>query len=291
MNHLDLVKLPALMELTRGRSEIVVGLIDGPVAMNHPDLVSANIHEVPGGSQGTCVQTSSAACVHGTFIAGILCAKRGSVAPAICPGCTLLVRSIFLEMRAGEEQMPGATPEELGAAIVESVEAGARLLNLSVALTGASSREQRALEEALDYATRRGVLVVAAAGNQGTIGSTVITRHPWVIPVVACDLQGRPIGYSNLGGSIGRHGLRAPGENITSLGIDGKPLTFGGTSAATPFVTGALALLWSEFLTATAAEVKLAVTHTSATRRTTVVPALLDAWGAYQLMMTIHKGR
>jgi subtilisin family serine protease len=61
-------------------------------------------------------------------------------------------------------------------------------------------------------------------------------------------------------------------------------LTLGGTSVATPFVTGAIALLWSEFPAATAAEVKLAVTQSNGVRRTTVVPPLLDAWAAYQVM-------
>ncbi len=291
MNHLDLVKLPALMELTRGRPEIVIGLIDGPVAMNHPDLVSETIRELPGSSQGTCAQANSVACIHGTFIAGILCAKRGTVTPAICPDCTLLVCPIFLETASGDEQMPSATPEELGVAIIESIEAGARVLNLSVALAGSSSGGNRELEEALDYAVRRGVPVIAAAGNQGAVGSTAITRHPWVTPVVACDLQGRPISYSNLGSSIGRRGLRAPGDNITSLGVDGNPLTFGGTSAATPFVTGAIALLWSEFPTATATEVKFAVTQASTARRQSVVPPLLNAWAAYQFIVAAHKRR
>ncbi|MGH7801047.1 MAG: S8 family serine peptidase [Thermodesulfobacteriota bacterium] len=129
-------------------------------------------------------------------------------------------------------------------------------------------------------------MVVAAAGNQGTVGSSAITRHPWVIPVVACDILGRPISYSNLGSSIGRRGLSAPGDNITSLGTDDKPLTFGGTSAAAPFVTGAIALLWSEFPAATAAEVKFAVTQAYVSRRNTVVPPLLDSWTAYQVLRT-----
>ncbi len=291
MNHLDLVKLTALMELTSGRSEVAIGLIDGPVAINHPDLVSENIRELPGSSQGTCAQANTTACIHGTSIAGILCAKRTSVAPAICPGCTLLVRPIFLETTSGNEQMPSATPEELGTAIIDSIEAGAHVLNLSVALVGSSSRGNRELEEALDYAVRRGVLVVAAAGNQGIMGSTTITSHTWVIPIVACDLQGRPISYSNLGNSIGRRGLSAPGVNITSLGVGDKPLSFGGTSAATPFVTGAIALLWSEFPNARAAEVKLAITQASALRRLSVVPPLFNAWEAYQIMMKTHERR
>lgn len=96
---------------------------------------------------------------------------------------------------------------------------------------------------------------------------------------------------SNLGSSIGRRGLSAPGEDITSLGADGKPLTFGGTSAATPFVTSAIALLWSEFPAASATEVRLAVTQAYALRRNTVVPPLLDAWAAYQALLTTHARR
>ena len=97
------------------------------------------------------------------------------------------------------------------------------------------------------------ITVVAAAGNQGTVGSSAITRHAWVIAVIGCDLEGRPTAESNLGSSIGRWGLAAPGQNITSLGTDGKPQTSGGTSVAAPFVTGAIALLWSEFPGASAA--------------------------------------
>jgi subtilisin family serine protease len=284
MNPLDLVKLTPLMELTSGKTEVVVGLIDGSVLKKHPELMGANIREISGVLSGQCVQASSTACVHGTFVAGILCGKRNSAAPAICPNCTLLVRPIFAETTLGNEQIPSATPADLSAAIIESIDAGARILNMSVAIAQPSSQGERELQEALDYALNRGVIAVAASGNQGTLGSSAITRHPWVIPVVACNLQGRPISYSNLGNSIGRRGLSAPGDRITSLGTEEKTLTLGGTSVATPFVTGAIALLWSEFPTATAAEVKLAVTQGNGFRRTTVVPPLLDAWAAYQVM-------
>jgi subtilisin family serine protease len=292
MNPLDIVNLTALMELTSGKPEIKVGLIDGPVVINHPDLVSENIREIPGTLSGTCAQAASTACMHGTFVAGILCAKRNSLAPAICPNCTLLVRPIFAEAASGNgqnhsglvETMPNATPDELASAIIDCLDAGARVINLSAALAQPSSRGERKLEEALDYAARRGTIIVAAAGNQGTVGSSAITRHPWVIPVVACDLRGRPISYSNLGSSIGTRGLSAPGDNIPSLGANGKPLTLGGTSVAAPFVTGAVALIWSEFPNASAAQVKLAVTQAYSSRRPMIVPPLLDAWAAYQIM-------
>lgn len=286
-NPLDLVKLKSLMDLTSGKPEITVGLIDGPVVMNHPDLTGENIREVPGKS-GACARSSSAACTHGTFVAGILSGKRNSTAPAICPGCTLLVRPIFAET-AQNEQMPSATPEELAVAIIDCIDADARVMNLSVALAQPSSKGERQLEEALDYAAKRRVIVVAASGNQGTVGSSAITRHPLVIPVVACDIQGRPINQSNLGSSIGRRGLCAPGDNITSLGAEGKPLKLGGTSVSAPFVTGAIALLWSAFPDASAAEIKLAMTQGNMLRRNTIVPPLLDAWAAYQVIAKTYS--
>lgn len=257
MTYLNLVQLSPLMEVAAGRSDIMVGLIDGPVAVSHADL-AGTIREVPGAA-AACVHATSVACLHGTFVAGILCATRGSTAPAICPGCTLLVRPVFTEAMTGNVESPSAEPEELAAAILACVEAGARILNLSLGMAECSSKGSRALELALGYAAQRGVIVVAAAGNQGTVGSTVITAHPWVIPIAACDLRGKPLNESNLGHSIGRRGLLAPGEHITSVGSDGRPLTLGGTSAAAPFVTGALALIWSLLPAASAAELRWAI--------------------------------
>jgi subtilisin family serine protease len=194
------------------------------------------------------------------------------------------VRPIFAETQAANGEMPSALPEELARAILDCIHAGARVLNISAALTRASPKCELALGEVLDYAARRGIIVVVAAGNQGTLGSTAITRHPWVIPVVGYDRHGRPMNQSNLGKSIGRWGLGAPGDRITSIGAHGEPLALGGTSAAAPFVTGAISLLWSEFPTATATEIKRAATRANAPRRNTVVPPLLDAWSAYQVM-------
>jgi len=291
MDPLDLVKLTALMERTSGSPEVKIGLIDGPVVTRHPDLASQNLREIPGNNGATCTQANSTACLHGTFVAGILSAMRNSTAPAICPNCTLLVRPIFAEATSGREHMPSATPQELAAAIIECIDAGARVINLSLALAQPSTKGEQALEEALNQAVRRGVIVVAAAGNQGTLGSSAITRHPWVITVVACDLQGRPMNESNLGSSIGRRGLSAPGDGITSLGAEGKPLTLGGTSVAVPFVTGTIALLWSEFPTTTAAQIKLAITQASTLRRASVVPPLLNAAAAYQILLTANTRR
>jgi subtilisin family serine protease len=338
MTALELVKLPPLMERTSGRPEVTIGLIDAPVAKGHPDLEGQNVRELPGASGVGCSQVSSAACRHGTFVAGMLLAKRDSgtkrdrpfrfdlypgeivgligpngagkttlinlitgtavptrgtihfegmrlTAPAICPGCRLAVRPIFPETVPGNGHLPSATPQELAAAILEATAAGARVLNLSAAVVQPSPKGERDLQAALDYAARRGVVLIAAAGNQGVVGSSVLARHPWVIPVAGCDLQGRLTDQSNLGGSIGKRGLLAPAEGITSLGSEGEPVTFGGTSAAAPFVTGTVALLWSEFPAAPAAELLLALGSARRGRPVAIVPPLLDAWAAYQALL------
>src|SRR5262249_17840145 len=144
--------------------------------------------------------------LHGTFVAGILWARPGFGAPAICPSCTLLLRPIFTRGDGPSSHQPSAAPALLAAAICDCVEAGARVINLSLALSGPSMRGEAALTEALDHATRRQVVVVAAAGNQGTLGSSAITRHRWVVPMVACDAAGRPMQESNLARSIARAG-------------------------------------------------------------------------------------
>jgi hypothetical protein len=139
MNPLDLVQLTALMERTSDSPDMLIGLIDGPVVMTHPDLAEGKIRALPGTLSGTCTQVSSAACLHGTFVAGVLCAKRTSIAPAICPDCTLLVRPIFAEAASEHGQLPSATPTELVAATREYIEAGARVINLSSALVDPAS--------------------------------------------------------------------------------------------------------------------------------------------------------
>ena len=190
----------------------------------------------------------------------------------------LLVRPIFFDQRPTRNGIPSATPETLAGAIAAGVDAGARLVNVSAALAAMpNAGGARALEQALDHAWHRGAIVVAAAGNQGVVGGTALTQHRAVIAVSACGRSGSPLSGSNLGRSIGQRGLRAPGEDITSLGTDTHTVSSGGTSVAAPFVTGALALAWSLVPRATAGQVRLAVALAHSPRRRTVVPALLNA--------------
>ena len=89
---------------------------------------------------------------------------------------------------------------------------------------------------------------------------------------------------STLSHSAGKRGLAAPGEGVVSLAPDATMQGFSGTSAAAPFVTGSIALLKSLFPAATGGQLRFAITGSDAPRRATVIPPLLDAFGAYQRM-------
>jgi hypothetical protein len=269
------VGLLPLMDLTEGRRSVQIALVDGPVALDHPDIASEAFEQL--GSGGACTARSSAACEHGTFIAGIVGARRPSNAPAICPGCTFLLRPIFTEARG--TSMPGASAEDLAAGIVDAVRAGANVINMSVGVMHASSAACAELSRAIDEAMRHGVLLVAAAGNQGTVGSSVLTRHPWVISVAAYTSAGRILGASNLGRSIGAHGLGAPGDQIISLASGGGTIISGGTSAAAAFVTGAIGLLWSALPSVAPHALRAALRPESGRR---IAPPMLDAGSIYQ---------
>jgi subtilisin family serine protease len=288
---LEIVQLTALMARTRGKPDIKIGLIDGPVFTQHRDLVSSRIHQVSPRKKVQCANPDSIACRHATFIAGVLCARRSSPAPAICPDCTLLVRPIFIEASSGRTQMPSASPQTLAEAMLECIDEGARIINLSLGITRSSAKGEQALEQALQYAAKNGVIVVAAAGNQGAIGSPTLASNPWLLPVVACGSTGWPMWESNLGRSVGIRGLSAPGQGIVSLAPNEEPRMLGGTSVAVPFVTGAIALLWSEFPTATAAQIKHAVTRMPGPRRTSIVPRLLNGESAYEILSSGHVRR
>ena len=101
---------------------MTIGLIDGPVVMNRSELANQHVREIPENGSAACTQASSTACLHGTFfVAGILSAKRGSVAPAICPNCTLLVQPVLTHELARAMVSGRASRVCFSRAIVEGV--------------------------------------------------------------------------------------------------------------------------------------------------------------------------
>ena len=280
-NPLNITGLNRLMELSEGSSDIIIGLIDGPVKLDHPAFLQSNIKTVNQSQYIKCKNSSSFACMHGTFIAGILSSKRGMSSPAICPKCTLLVHPIFMEnykSNTNEFDVPFTTPDLLSCAILETINAGAKIINLSLNLQDNHNLLNiKPLYEIYQYAAKKDVLIVNSAVNNGYIGQA--SPPPWLIPVTCCSENGKISTQTNIGPTIGNRGLMAPGLNITSTAASGGYIDSSGNSVAAAFVTGALALLWSIFPNKKASELKFSILRQN---KRTIIPPLLDAYSAFK---------
>src|SRR5829696_1127740 len=176
MNPLAQTRLHSLMNISSGHPDIRIGVIDGPVDFTHPAFQESRIRTVKDSQLGACKNATSIACSHGTFIAGLLCAKRGFSAPAICPNCKFIFNPIFKEEANNTNNknmmiVPSVTSEELANAIIETIDAGARIINLGLGLSSSSLTTYSKLQQAYDYALHKGVIIVVAAGNYGYIGN------------------------------------------------------------------------------------------------------------------------
>jgi subtilisin family serine protease len=286
--------MQSLMNVSSGHKDITIGIIDGPVDFSHPAFQGSKIRTAKNSQVAACRNASSMSCVHGTFVTGILCAKRGLSAPAICPDCEIILNPIFMEGRTNNNNknksnsiLPSATPEELSHAIIETIDSGAKIINLSLGLSTSSLTIFDRLQMAYDYALQKGVVIIVAAGNQGNIGNISLIKHQWTIPVTACCEDGRLDPASNFGPSIGNRGLMAPGVNIRSTYPEGQYAQLSGTSFAAPFVTGAIALLWSIFQNATAAMIIHSIMRAVPSNRHSIIPPILNAEAAWDILKTL----
>ncbi len=276
-----LIHINNIILRTEGDPNLTIGIIDGPVDSSHPNFSQTKMRSVT--NESSCLLKSSVACRHGTFITGVLGSKRETDTPGLVPGCNFVLNPIFCENEVSGNACPEITPRELAQALMNVIQAGAKIVNLSMGLASSAIQSHPDLEESFDYAFRKGVIVVGASGNQGRIGYLPLFNHPWVVPVAMCDHTGRPASGSNMGVSVGKRGLLSPGFEIPGLAAGGGYMTMTGTSIATPFVTGTMALLWSIFPEATAEQIRQAVIMPDIQRRN-IVPPLLNADAAREYL-------
>ncbi|MBD1901495.1 S8 family peptidase [Trichocoleus sp. DQ-A3] len=147
----------------------------------------------------------------------------------------------------------GGTVADIAEAIKFAADNGADVINMSLGGGG----ESQVMQEAIDYAYNKGVVIVAAAGNSNENSASYPARYPHVIGVSAIDSAGEKAFYSSYGAGVD---ISAPGGAITeenpSGGIlqetisydeNGKLIptfaAFQGTSMASPHVAGVAALV------------------------------------------------
>jgi subtilisin family serine protease len=122
-------------------------------------------------------------------------------------------------------------------AIYYAVDHGADVINMSFSTTELSAE----LARAVDYATRRGVICVASAGNQARDAESYPASFANVVGVAATDDSDRRSGFSNFGSKVAD--IAAPGEGILTTYLDGAYAVGWGTSFSTALVSGGAALL------------------------------------------------
>jgi hypothetical protein len=256
---------------------VTIAVIDGPY--DGAGLAGILAHPPISSSEGLCGSTAGAACEHGTFVVGLLGARADLDPPGLCPDCQIVHIPLFADGNPF-----GTTVSQLAAAITAGVDAGADLINLSLAVIGDDHDYHADLGSALDRAFAADAVVVAATGNQGREARGQLLSHPATIPVVALDRAGRPLLSSNLSPEIARGGVAAPGSDIPGYGPGGVPTRMTGTSAATAVAAGILAGVWASRPGITGAGIRAAVARLGP--RGTLVPPALDG---VQLMAALDQ--
>lgn len=200
-----------------------VGLIDSGVG-SHATLASAKV------VRKNFVDRNAATNVaHGTAIASILVGDLPGSGPLLS-GAQLYSANVFAQDGAGLRADPTAIIEALDWMAQNRVP----VVNLSL-----MGPENALLTEAVQAATRRGLVLVAAAGNDGPNGAPAYpAAYAEVIAVSAVDSRGRPYARNNRGNYIY---VAAPGVDVWGADARGGLAFWTGTSFAAPFVTASIA--------------------------------------------------
>jgi thermitase len=225
----------AAWDHTTGSSAVPIAILDTGVAQSHEDLGGKVAESVDCTTRLPCDPNASAEdkAGHGTHVAGTAAADTNNATGVAgsCPDCALYNVKVLGDNGTGSSS-------SVAEGIRWSADNGAKVINMSL---GASARSST-IEDAVDYAWGKGVVLAAAAGNGGAKGRTYPAAYDEVIAVGASDYHDKKAGFSNYGSWVD---VAAPGVGILSTTKDGKYGRMSGTSMATPHVAGVAGLVWS----------------------------------------------
>ncbi|MCL8252544.1 S8 family serine peptidase [Aeromicrobium fastidiosum] len=236
---LDKLRAEQVWRKSKGRG-VVVAVVDTGVQADHPDLKG---RVLKGRDFVEDDRNAADRNGHGTHVAGVIAAKAGNKRGI----AGLAPQSRILPVRVLNSAGAGNTVDA-SRGIVWAVNKGADVINLSFAGKDLDVQMQKAVR----YAVRKGVVVVAAAGNQGCSGPTTYPAAlPGVIGVAATNRYDRVAPFSTCGPAVD---VSAPGVSIRSTMIKrpsmGLPCRYGqsyclmsGTSMASPHVAAAAAIV------------------------------------------------
>ena len=161
---------------------------------------------------------------HGTAIASILIGEGGL---GIAPAANLISIQVMDSEGLGDSFT-------LAMGIIEAVNSGASVISMSLGSYGYT----RVLNDAVAYALSKEVALVASAGNDGGNFVPYPAQFQGVIGVGAIDANSQRAEFSNYSPSVD---IAAPGVGVFAAWGDEEWVSFSGTSAATPYVSGSIA--------------------------------------------------
>ena len=260
--YMQITKALESYQLTKGDTDIVIGIIDTGVDIYHEDLadnIKINyadpINGIDDDNDGyidnyrgwdiACNDNNPISTVnhHGTYVAGVAVASTNNGIGIAGIG----YNTKFMPIKASEDTEGLLTACYEG--IVYAADHGCKIINCS----WGNSSKNPLCDDVIKYAQSKGCLVVAAAGNTGTDVRYYPASCDGAVSVAgtnANDIKWSKSTYNN------RVDVSAPGENIYTTNYDSKYLSGGnGTSYASPIVAAAAALVWAHRPELTATQV------------------------------------
>jgi thermitase len=223
-------------DVSRGSSSVLIAIVDTGADLDHPDLAAklvqgydfVNGDSVPEDDHG-----------HGSHVAGIAASATNNAVGIAGVGydCRLL------PIKSMGSDGTGST-SDVAAGVNWAVTQGAKVVCLSLGSTSTSST----MSAAVSNAWNNGVLVVAAAGNDGSQQQFYPAAYPNAIAVGASDSNDQRASFSNFGAWVD---VAAPGTSIRSTYRSAQYAVMDGTSMAAPHVAGLGGLLWAHLGLAT----------------------------------------
>lgn len=218
---------PAAWRKTTGAG-VKVAVLDTGVDSSHPDLRNNVAGKINIRFSGLPVGDGHG---HGTHVAGIIAAANNDfgvvgVAPEV------KIYAVKVMNRFGRGQV-----SDIVNGLEWALKNQMQIVNLSLGTPQAST----ALKKAVEACLQEGMLLVAAAGNEGSEGKVLYpARYPGVISVTATTQQDTLADFSSRGPEVT---VTAPGHEILSTYPGGRYRAMSGTSMAAPHVSGVLALI------------------------------------------------
>lgn len=248
----DTIYLNEAHRFTRGDDSITIAVLDTGVSLDHPEYQSALLEgydfvdiisgaeEFFGDYLGADPIPSDEWVGHGSHVTGIIAAVGDQMPTGVVPNCKILPVRVLGAMRQAGGYVGAGLVDNINVGVKFAVDQGAQVINMSLGIrhTGGGLPHQAVV----DYAQRKGVSIIAAAGNDGTNMVYYPSGHPYVITVGAVDETGHVAQFSTYGQHVD---FVAPGTNIYSTYLGSGYAFSSGTSHAAPFVSGAVAMLKS----------------------------------------------